>query len=155
MATALALALVAGVSALVGVSSKAYAVNSNISGTMCRYELGGQPSDIEYNSFGVFNQSSTNSEWVICPIVRSPTATNNAVNVYVDGWANQGYSVFCNLSSYNFDGTFLAVTSFTTSLPGNFDQYLTAAGSYWGAAAVECLLPPIHNGGIYDIDIVQ
>jgi hypothetical protein len=151
MGIALALALVMGISGLVGVSSKAFAVNSNISGSACRNYNARDVTDIDYLPNGVRNVN-VSSRLVICPIVRSPTSTN-AVGVYVDGFVPPGNTIACTLFSYNIDGSF-GSQAFTAQ-PGTFDQFVTVPGSYWGNANVLCSLPGNISGQIYDIDVVQ
>lgn len=153
MTTALALALVAGVLGLAGVSNEAYAVNANHGGPICRNYNAPEVADIDYLTNGVRNLNP-NSRYVICPLVRSPTSTN-VVNLFVDGSANSGTTISCTLFSYDFTGRFLGSQSFPAPRTGVFDQFLTVPGSFWGTANVLCLLPGNAAGLIYDIDVEQ
>lgn len=151
MATALALALVVSVSGLVGVSSRAYAVNSNISGTACTSYYGSQTGDFEYSGPGILNvAASGTSDYIVCPVVRSPTSSNQ-VTAYLDGSVPAGSTAFCTLYSFDYTGTFLGSQS--SSNNNTFDVLLSVPGSYYGNASVICLLP--YQGQIFDIDVVQ
>ena len=156
MKTALSVgfALTLGTFGLLSLSSNAYAVNANNSGTSCRNYNAAQVADIDYLASGTRNLNAS-SRYVICPIVRSTTSASYAVNVYVDGFAAAGKSISCTLYSYDFTGTFLGSQSFPTARTGTFDQYLSVAGHYWSNASVLCLLPGSAGGIIYDVDVVQ
>jgi hypothetical protein len=151
--TAFAMALVVGVSASVGVSSKVYAVNLNIPGSACRNFNAAEATDIDYFGIGVRNVNAS-TRTVVCPVVRSPTSTNT-VSVFVDGMASSNTTISCALSSFNFDDTFLGSQSFPAPLTGRFDQALNVPGAFWSNAIVICDLPGRENGSIYDIDVVQ
>lgn len=153
-ALSLGLALTLGTFGLLSLSSTANAVNANNSGTTCKNYNASQVTDIDYVPSGTRNLNAS-SRYVICPIVRSPTSSSYAVNVYVDGFAAAGRSISCTLYSYDFTGTFLGSQSFPTARTGTFDQYLSVAGHYWSNASVLCLLPGSAGGIIYDVDVVQ
>jgi hypothetical protein len=154
IALSLGLALTLGTFGLMSLSSNAYAVNANNSGTTCKNYNAAQVADIDYLPNGTRNLNAS-SRYVICPIVRSPTSASYAVNVYVDGFAASGRTITCTLNSYDYNGNFLGSQSFPTARTGTFDQYLSVAGSFWGNASVLCLLPASAGGIIYDIDVVQ
>ena len=150
--TALALALVVGISGFLGLSSKAYAVNLNIPGILCRNFNAAEVADIDYDPTAI-TVVNLDEAFVICPIVRSPTSTN-AVSVYVDGFATTGTTITCTLYSYNIDGSLVDAQTFTAQ-PGKIDRFVTIPGVYWGNASVLCLLPGHGWGAIFDIDVVQ
>lgn len=134
-------------------SSNAYAVNANHSGTVCKNYNAAQATDIDYLTNGTRNLNAS-SRYVICPITRSPTSTNQ-VSVYVDGFAASGKTISCTLYSYDYNGTFIGSQSFPTPRTGTFDQYLSVAGRYWSNASVLCLLPASAGGIIYGVEVVQ
>jgi len=136
-----------------GLCSNAYAVNANHSGTVCKNYNASQVTDIDYLPNGTRNLNAS-ARYVICPITRSPTSTNQ-VSVYIDGFASSGNTVSCTLYSYDYNGTFLGSQSFPTPRTGTFDQHLAVAGSYWGNASVLCLLPGNAGGIIYGVEVVQ
>jgi hypothetical protein len=145
--------LAVGALGSLGLSGNAYAVNANHSGTICKNYNAAEATDIDYLPSGTRNLNA-NPRYVICPIVRSPTSTNQ-VNVYVDGFASAGHTVSCTLYSYDFNGTFLGTQSFPAPRTGVFDQYLSVPGAYWSNASVLCYLPGSATGIIYDVDVVQ
>jgi len=72
------------------------------------------------------------------------------MTIYVDGYNPSGGTITCYAYSYNFDGTFLGNSSFTTSTAGTFDKSLTlapAALSTWAYLSVICNLP--YGGVLY------
>ena len=150
---ALVVSWVVGILEWPGSSGEAYAVNSNISATTCRNYKAEEAADIFYAPWGVFNQN-TNSRYVICPIVRSPTSTN-AVSVFVDGSTAAGSAISCTLYSYDINGQLLQGRGFTSPSGTTFDQFLSVQGVYWGTASLLCLLPGNETGVLYDIDVVQ
>ena len=153
---ALALAAVTGISGLVAVPGTAYAVNSNISGTACRNYNAAEATDIDYLTNSVRNLNAA-PRYVICPIVRSPTASN-VVSIRVAGFTAPGTLISCTLTSYAIDGSTLGFQSFTVQNPFinvPFDQPLAAPGAFGGNATLLCLLPGNGGGVIYGIDVVQ
>jgi hypothetical protein len=153
-ALSLGLALTMGTFGLLSLSSNVYAVNANNAGTACKNYNAREVTDIDYLPNGTRNLNAS-ARYVICPIVRSPTSSSYAVNVYVDGFAAAGQTISCTLYSYDYNGTYLGSQSFPTARTGTFDQYLSVPGHYWGTASVLCLLPGSGNGIVYDVDVVQ
>jgi len=145
-------ALCMGLAALSGISSTAYAVNNNISGTVCKNYNAGEALDIDYLTFGVRNINA-NSRSVVCPIIRSPTASPYSVSGYVDGTTYSGATISCTLSSYNYNGDFLGSQFFSVS--GTFDYFVSVTGAYWSYASLLCSLPGSGNGIIYGMDVTQ
>jgi hypothetical protein len=98
---------------------------------------------------------NASARYVICPVVRSPSASNYVLNVYVDGNASVGKTISCTVYSYDYTGAFIGSKSFPTARTGTFDVYLSVPGHYWSTANVLCLLPSSAGGVLYDVDVVQ
>lgn len=146
---ALALPLVMGTLSLSSVSTNAYAVNSNINGTVCKNYNAAQALDIDYFGYGTRNVNADVRQ-VICPIVRSPTSTNN-VELWVYSTLLAGASGSCLLLSYDFDGSLLGSLPFSMGGPA----HVTVPGTFWSTASVLCYLPGGGRGIINTIDVVQ
>lgn len=147
---ALSIATLASIS---GTPGTAYAVNANIPGTACHSLNASYDSQMLYSAHTI-SSLATSSQDIICPLVRSPSSSTAAVNVFVDGYASAGYTIGCTLYSYDYQGNLLGAATFTGNT-GFFDSYLSVPGDLWSTATVLCLLPPSVKGSIYDVDVVQ
>jgi hypothetical protein len=146
---ALGLAVTLGTSALMGgVPNTAHASAANHSGTICKNYNAPEAMDIDYLTNGARNLN-VNSRFVICPLV---TSGNSTTKVHVDGFAASGQTIFCTLDSYDNQGNFLGSAS-SPSATGKFDFHLSVPSKSSGALSVLCLLPPLAQGIIYDLDV--
>jgi hypothetical protein len=137
-----------------GVPTTAHAANGNHSGTICKNYNAGQALDIDYLANGTRNLASS-PRFVICPLVTAGTGSLNT-NLFVDGYAAPGQTIFCTVYSYSYKGAFLGSKSFPSAMTGTFDVYLSVPdGTVWGGLSVLCELPPSGQGVIYDINVEQ
>jgi hypothetical protein len=145
----LSVALCAG--GLVGVQGSASAL-ATVHATICKPYGNSNTAGLNAYVSGAFNYSG-GPLVVACPVIRTTEVTEGGFSVWVDGTASTG-TASCALHSYNYDGTFLGSTSFSTT--GVFDKLLTlppAQVPTYSSQAVVCTLPP--NGGLFDLVPVQ
>ncbi|MET3135053.1 hypothetical protein AAKU55_005356 [Oxalobacteraceae bacterium GrIS 1.11] len=139
------------------VAPDAHATDANHSGTICKNYNAGQALDIDYLPNGTRN-SNAGARYVICPIVRAPTA-NNSASVWVGGThSNNTVSTSCTLYSYGFlPNTLRGFASFTVSATaGDWERFLSLpVANYWDNLSLLCYIPGSYAGVITGIDVVQ
>jgi hypothetical protein len=147
--------IAAGVIGMLAASSEAGAVNINTHATACAADS--PSSQIEFRYSSIYN-AATGSDDVVCPVERSPLASGaTTASFYVDGLNMGGVSTTCWLYSFNYNGTFLASTSFTSSA-ATYDQLLTftaANAPTYAYISLDCYLPGNGNAGLRGITSVQ
>lgn len=131
------------------------ATSQNIAthGIACRNYNASQALDIDYFVFGVRNIAAE-PRYIVCPITTHPV-TGPSQSFYVDGSNANGVTTTCTLYAFNFTGTFLSSTSFSSNAP-TYDYLATLPTvSYWGYTSMLCALPGGGNGvllGVIAID---
>jgi len=103
---------------------------------------------------GLWSYYTNAAMHVVCPVTRVGSPTSGGLRVWIDGYAPSGWSLTCELTSVNYDGSPIGYASFTMTGTGyNFDKYLDLAPAsvpMYSSQGVMCHLPP--GGGIYDIE---
>ena len=149
--------LATGMVVLTAGTEPTVAANINSSGTFCQNFNAAQVTDIDYLASGVRNLN-VNPRAVICSVPRSPLAAGATSGVFfVDGRNTGGASTTCTLSSFNFNGTFLGSTSFT-SAAATYNQFLSLPSAQLGTFAyvsVLCTLPGNANGVLFGVTSFQ
>jgi hypothetical protein len=103
------------------------------------------------DSRGITNFAASQRS-VHCPIVRIGPAPAGGFSVFVDGSVAAGTSLTCQLTSTNFNNTFLGLASLFINTPGNFDRLLTLPQSQvpmFSHQVLSCSMPP--NSSLFDI----
>jgi hypothetical protein len=139
-----ALALLTGMLGLSGLSSKAYALESNISGTYCRNYNAAEALDIDYLTGGVRNLNA-NPRYVICPVVLAPSTPPYTIAVSVQGETFYGATITCTLITYDWNGSYLGSQSFPPQ-SGSFSQSLSTSGTLESTSSLLCALPGSAQG---------
>jgi len=128
--------------ALLGVVSESNAVNINTSGTACKGYGLATTGDFYTYSDGIRN-ATTSWRYVICPVARSPL-TGTSGGFYVSGANAAGTTTSCTLYSWEYNGTFKAAKSFSSSA-ARYDNYLSFTNvelPYGGFTSLMCYMPP-------------
>ena len=115
--------------------------------------------DIRHTENGVSTEGIAPARYVTCSVPRSPLITVGTTGAFVvtgdniDGRA----TTTCTLSSYEFTGSFLGSTSFTTST-AHYAVILTlpvAQLGYWSYTSMTCLLPENARATLESVVSVQ
>ena len=133
--------------ALLGVVSESNAVNINTSATACKGYGLASTGDFYTFSDGIRN-ATTAARYVICPVMRSPLAGSSG-GFYVSGANYPGTTTSCTLYSWEYNGTFKAAKSFTSSA-ARYDSYLSFTNvelPYGAFVSLMCSMPP-HSGSV-------
>jgi len=145
--------------ATAGVVVPAPAANINTNATECQAQFWPQEADIVHTEKGISTGSTvTASRWISCAIPRSPLAsTATSGSFYIDGDSQNGQWMVCSLASYDFTGTFLGSSSFSSPGPA-FDILLSLPAAqlgYWAYTGIICVLPPNGNGTLRGVTSLQ
>lgn len=119
-------------------------------GSICDTVGGGQKGMMQWRATGLFNQSSTDGVWVVCPVhsVREENGDPTTNTVLVD-IAN--YSGFLRLGSCYYrevtpGGNIVKAAGMSFNLPGGGTDSVSIVSSlsdYRNSATVACLMPPL------------
>jgi hypothetical protein len=126
----------------------------NSSGAICAATDNTHVGDIQTNTNGVFNMSTTASRYVTCAVPRTPlNVSSTNASFYLDGTDANSAQTTCILYSYNYTGTLLDSTS-VTETAATFDQLMQIPAADAGTFAyisMLCLLPANQNGSVLGI----
>ena len=140
---------------LLGLVSESQAVNINTSATACKGYGSSAATDFVIYSDGIRNATAS-PRYVICPVIRSPL-TSSTGGFYVDGNNNTGQQTSCTMYSYEYNGTFKAAKSFTTSA-ARYDQWLSFTNvelPYGAYVSLMCYMPPNYGGWLRGVAAYQ
>jgi hypothetical protein len=122
------------------------------SGTACVPNRG-DTSKVNYSSqWGIYNDNTSSSAKVYCPVVYSQDEFEGALNGNIEFWVydqngGSGKDVSCTLYSLNMDGSVGSSETHATSGSSSFAQVLGFDfGSVFGTYNAQCTLPASSNG---------
>jgi hypothetical protein len=136
------------------------AASSNINTHAAECQTQSWPQDnLLHSADSVETDSTTASNtWISCGVPRSPLASGAQFGYfYVDGDNFNGASTVCDLESYDFNGTLLGVTAFS-SQASSYDQLLSLPAAqlpFRAYVGIECLLPAHGMGDLRGVTSLQ
>ena len=140
---------------LLGVTQQAAAVSINTPASVCNMYGNRSPTEIVYSDVGVSNATDS-FKYIMCAVPRSPLSATTG-GFYVDGENSNGASTTCTASSYDYNGTFKAAKSFTSSAAryGNFLAFTNAELPPGAYVSLVCKLPASNSGLLRGITAIQ
>jgi hypothetical protein len=152
------LALVCGVGLSASAVAPVSAATINTSTLACQ-AVGAPQTDIRHTEQGVSTEGIVSARFIACSVPRSPLVTLGTTGAFVvTGDNRDGHATTtCTLSSYEFTGTFLGSTSFTTST-AHYAVILTlpvAQLGYWSYTSMTCLMPEFAQATLESVVSVQ